>query len=144
MDSYLIYGVDVYDTQGKKVFDRMRKYYPSDHMWRDRLLGDFDPGMGKKLETIVYFELMRKWWTVYVGRLKDREIDFVGMRNGEKVYIQVAYRLDREETIEREYASLRKINDNHPKYIISIDDISLGHRDGIYHMPIWDWIMTVS
>ncbi len=136
IDSYLVYPVDIYDIQGKKVFDRMRKYYPSDHIWRQILMWWFDPGQWKTLETMVYFELLRYGWSVQVGRNKKTEVDFVATRNDHKIYLQVSYLLQNQQTLDRELTSLTKISDNYPKYIVSLDPLPMWEQDGIKHIQV--------
>lgn len=138
INSYMVYPVDIYDIQWKKVFDRMRKYYPSDHTRREILMWWFDMWWSKKLESIVYFELMRAGRKVQVWRIKKQEIDFIAHQWEEKIYVQIAYLLATPETREREYQSLQNIKNNYPKYIISLDPIPLGQKEWIQHIQAWE------
>jgi hypothetical protein len=119
----------------------MRKYYPSDHIRRTILLGSFDAGIWKSLETIVFFESLRAWRQVQVGRTKQVEIDFLLSKGEQTMYLQVAYLLASPEVITREIWSMIMINDNYPKYVVSLDPIQLWQKDGISHIQarkLWD------
>jgi predicted AAA+ superfamily ATPase len=93
------------------------------------------------LENIVYLELRRRHFDVTIGKLKDAEIDFVGEKQGERVYVQVTYLLASPETEAREFAPLERIKDNFPKYVISMDDIDMS-RNGIRHCNIRDFLLA--
>ena len=90
------------------------------------------------MENIVYLHYKRQGYQVFVGKIYDMEIDFVLEKDGVKEYVQVAYLLSDESVIEREYRSLRKINDNHKKIVLSMDEISFGDNEGIKHHPVWE------
>ena len=143
IEAYLVYPVDLYDIQWKRLFDRNRKYYPSDHIWRKVLLWDFDLALGKICETNVYFEMKRKWREVKVGKIKGKEVDFIATKGWQKIYVQVAYLLESEKTVEREFGVFDLIKDHHQKYVVSVDEIVMGHRDGVQHMPIWMFVEKV-
>ncbi|MCH2188544.1 ATP-binding protein [Candidatus Gracilibacteria bacterium] len=137
-DAFLIYEVNLYDLRGKQVFDRERKFYISDHIFRKYLFSGFDTGIGKILENIVFLEAKRKGYEVYVGRIRENEIDFVLEKGGRKKYIQVAYILSDENVIKREFGNLDMINDNWEKYVITMDEIDFGGRNGIEHIFMKD------
>jgi predicted AAA+ superfamily ATPase len=101
--AYLVYEVNLYDLQGKKIFDRERKFYVGDHIFKKVFFSSFDTGLGKVLENIVYLAGLRHNYTVYVGKIKENEIDFVFEKNGKKLYLQVCYLLSDEEVIQREF-----------------------------------------
>jgi uncharacterized protein len=136
--AFLIYEVPLYDLRGKQIFDRERKFYITDHAWRTALFSGYDTGMGKILENIVFLEGLRHGYKISVGRIGDREIDFVMEKGWLKKYIQVAYLLADEQIIEREFGNLRQIPDNWDKYVVSMDRIAFGNHDGIKHVQLWN------
>ena len=91
-------------------------------------------------ENIIYLEILRKGYSVRIGKINDLEVDFVCIKGKEKIYIQVAYLLASPETIEREFSLLEKINDNYPKYVISMDECDMS-RNGIRHINIIDFLI---
>ncbi len=137
--SLLIQQIDMYDIQWKKILDRIRKFYTTDHAMRNYLFSWFDEGFGKLLENYVYISLCRWWYTVTVGKLWSKEIDFIAEKNNKKIYVQVAYILTDQSVIEREFSPLWALRDNRPKYVVSLDPLSLGVVDGIQHIQVWDW-----
>ena len=137
-NTFLVYEAPLYDLEGKKVFDRERKFYISDHSIRNALFSSYDHGVGKHLENIIYLEGIRRGYRVFVGRIKKKEVDFIFEKNGEKIYVQVAYMLTDEKAIEREFSSLEEISDNWKKYVVTLDPISIGNRNGIQHIQIWE------
>ena len=92
------------------------------------------------LENIVYMELLRRGYLVTVGRIAEREVDFVAKRRGKMLYVQVAYLLASQSTIEREFTPLEQIRDNYPKYVVSMDEFDMG-RGGIKHRNIRDFLL---
>ena len=139
--AYLVHKVRRYDVIGKSILNRNEKYYIVDLGFRESLFGRNQGDISQTLENIVYIDLIRRGYNVNVGVFKDKEIDFVCRKNGKKIYVQVSYILSKESTIEREFSSLSKIEDNYPKYVISMDEIDLS-RDGIKHMNIIDFLLT--
>ena len=125
--AYFLYKVSRADVQGLKLFEIGEKYYFEDLGIRNAIKG-YDPlsEVQKWMENLVYMHLVRMGFTVYVGKVDNLEIDFIGQRLGERIYLQVAYRLDAEKTREREIASLLKAGDNFPKYIVTLDEFSKG------------------
>ena len=93
------------------------------------------------LENIVYIELLRRGYSVTVGKTGDKEVDFIAEKKGDKLYIQVCYILASEETIEREFGVYKKIPDNYPKYVVSLDEFDMS-RDGIKHKNIKDFLIS--
>ena len=92
------------------------------------------------LENIVCLELLRRGYKVTVGRNGDKEIDFIGLKNGEKIYIQVSYLLADDSTIAREFGAYKNIPDNYPKYVVSLDNFNFS-RDGIKHLNMCDFLL---
>ncbi len=137
-NTFLVYEAPLFDLEGKRVFDRERKFYISDHSIRNALFSSHDYGVGKHLENIVFIEGIRRGYSVFVGRIKKQEVDFIFEKNGEKIYVQVAYMLTDEKVIEREFSSLEKISDNWRKYVVTLDPLSIGNRNGIEHIQIWE------
>ena len=140
-ESFLIYKVSRDDLIGKKVLNVNEKYYIADHGMREAILGSNQRDINQIFENIIYLELLRKGYTVRVGKVDNLEVDFVCTKGNEKIYVQVAYLLASPETIEREFTSLEKIDDNYPKYVISMDEFDMS-RNGIIHINIIDFLMS--
>ena len=139
-DAYLFYQVKREDLQGKQLLASNEKYYIADHGIREAVFGGNSRDVNLILENIVYLELLRRGYEVTVGRNGEREIDFVGRRRGEKLYIQVAYLLASEETVLREFGAYDGIRDNFPKYVVSMDELDMS-RDGIKHRNLRDFLL---
>ena len=140
-ESFLIYRVSRDDLIGKKVLNVNEKYYIADHGMREAILGSNQRDINQIFENIIYLELLRKGYNVRVGKVDNLEVDFVCTKGNEKIYVQVAYLLASPETIEREFTSLEKIDDNYPKYVISTDEFDMS-RNGIIHINIIDFLMN--
>ena len=140
-ESFLIYKVSRDDLIGKKVLNVNEKYYIADHGMREAILGSNQRDINQIFENIIYLELLRKGYNVRVGKVDNLEVDFVCTKGNEKIYVQVAYLLASSETIEREFTSLEKIDDNYPKYVISMDEFDMS-RNGIKHINIIDFLMN--
>ena len=140
-ESFLIYRVSRDDLIGKKVLNVNEKYYIADHGMREAILGSNQRDINQIFENIIYLELLRKGYNVRVGKVDNLEVDFVCTKGNEKIYVQVAYLLASAETIEREFTSLEKIDDNYPKYIISMDEFDMS-RNGIIYINIIDFLMS--
>ena len=140
-ESFLIYRVSRDDLIGKKVLNVNEKYYIADYGMREAILGSNQRDINQIFENIIYLELLRKGYNVRVGKVDNLEVDFVCTKGNEKIYVQVAYLLASPETIEREFTSLEKIDDNYPKYVISMDEFDMS-RNGIIHINIIDFLMN--
>jgi len=138
-NAFLLYRVRREDLVGKKILRVNEKYYLADHGLREALYGT-GRDINVILENIVYLELLRQGYTVTVGRLYDKEIDFIGEKRGERIYIQTAYLLASPETEAREFEPLKCIRDNYPKYVLTLDEIDMS-RDGIRHLHIRDFLL---
>lgn len=138
-DAYLFYQVNRQDLQGKQILSTNEKYYMADHGLREAVFGGNMRDINLILENIIYMELLRRGYTVTVGKAGDREIDFVCQRQNEKLYVQVCYLLASEETITREFGVYETIPDNFPKYVVSMDEIDMS-RNGIKHRRIRDFL----
>lgn len=139
-ESFILYKTNRYDVKGKQHLKSLEKYYLVDVGLRRLLLGDKNADIGHILENIVYLELIRRGYKVAIGKIGDLEIDFIAEYNGEKIYYQVAASVLSPETFAREIAPLQKVTDNYPKFIISMDEISIN-EDGIKQINIIDFLM---
>lgn len=139
-DSYLFYKVKREDLQGKQILATKEKYYIVDHGIRQAVFGGNMRDINLILENIVFMELLRRGYDVTVGKVNDKEIDFVCTKQGEKLYVQVAYLLASEETIAREFGVYDEIFDNYPKYVVSMDEFDMS-RNGIKHRNIRDFLL---
>lgn len=143
-EAYIIHQVNRYDIHGKRIFESNEKYYFEDHGIRNAIVGGRrDADIEKIIENIVYQHLIRSGYTVYVGLLQAGEIDFVCSKpSGERIYIQVSYIVADEQTREREFGNLRKINDNYPKYVISMTPlVSRNDDNGITHLHLRNFLV---
>jgi len=129
-----------YDIQGKKYLNTSEKYYLMDHGIKLAVLGNKNRDYGYVMENIVALELMRRGYEIYVGVLYRSEIDFVAVKNNERIYIQVAAYIDNPETFQREIGSLLKIRDNYPKLILARTMQPAYDYDGVQIMDIVDWL----
>ena len=139
-DAFLFYQVKRQDLQGKKILTVNEKYYVADHGIREAVFGGNRKDINLVLENMVYLELLRRGYTVTVGKVGDKEIDFVCEDQGNKLYVQVAYLLASEETIEREFGVYHQVRDNFPKYVVTLDEFDMS-RDGIKHRNIRDFLL---
>lgn len=137
----LFYTVPREDLIGKKLLKFQEKIYITDHGLREVTYGNNNRDIDQILENIVYMELLRRGYEVNVGVLNKKEIDFVGKKGDEKIYIQVSYLLASDETMEREFSSLEEIQDNYKKYVVTMDEIDRS-RNGIKHINIKDFLLT--
>lgn len=141
-ESMFFYKVERYDVKGKNILSSLEKYYVVDIGIRQIKLGRNYTDLGHIIENIVYLELMRRNYNVYIGYFTNAEIDFVAIKNGEMEYYQVCLSLLNEEVLKREVKSLKMINDNYPKYIISMDKVGTNYNiDGIKHINLIDWLI---
>ena len=139
-DAFLFYQVKRQDLQDKKILTVNEKYYVADHGIREAVFGGNMKDINLVMENIVYMELLRRGYTVTVGKTGDKEIDFVCEDQGNKLYIQVAYLLASTDTIEREFGVYDRIRDNFPKYVITLDEFDMS-RNGIKHRNIRDFLL---
>lgn len=117
-----------------------QKSYLTDHGIREAIYGNNMRDIQQILENIVYMELLRRGYDVYIGKVGQKEVDFVARSGADKCYVQVTYLLASEETVEREFSVLEQIPDNYPKYVVSMDEINRG-RNGIKHMNIRKFLL---
>ena len=142
IDSYMVYKANRYDIKGKELLKTQEKYYAVDIGLRYYMLGQSSGrDMGHILENVVYLELLRRGYKVYTGKVDDLEIDFVAKNSEDTVYYQVALTTRDESIIQRELAPLKKINDNYPKYILTLDDDLDADFEGIKKINVIDWLL---
>ena len=139
LDSYIIYKISRYDIKGKEYLKTGDKYYVCDLGLRKYLLGSVT-NFGSILENIVFLELKRRGYDIYIGKIGDSEVDFVVKNNDGIKYIQVALSVREEKTLKRELTSLQMIKDNYPKYIITLDYDNIDH-DGIKQSNACDFLL---
>ncbi len=141
--SFLIYKVQRMDLQGLRIFEIGEKYYFEDFGIRNALT-NVNPAMdiNKVIENVVFKELISRKYKVYIGKYKDKEIDFVAENQEGKIYVQVCYLLSSEKTIEREFGNLAAIRDNYPKYVVSMDEFSCTNQyPGIRQVHLRDFLL---
>ncbi len=144
LDSFFVYKANRYDIKGKEFLKTQEKYYAIDIGLRYYMLGQGSSrDMGHILENIVYLELLRRGNEVYIGKYDDLEVDFVAKNSKDTVYYQVALttRGDNSKILDRELLPLKKINDNYPKYILTLDDDLDADFDGIKKINVLDWLL---
>lgn len=139
-DAFLFYQVKRQDLRGKKILTVNEKYYVADHGVREAVFGGNQRDINLVLENIVYLELLRRGYVVTVGKVGDKEVDFICESQGNRLYIQVAYLLASEETIQREFSVYERVRDNYPKYVLTLDEFDMS-RDGINHRNIRDFLL---
>lgn len=140
MESFIFYKAGRYDVKGKQHLKSLEKYYLVDVGLRRLLLGDKNTDIGHLLENIVYLELIRRGYTVSIGKVGDLEIDFIAESGGDKIYYQVAASVLDPTTFSREITPLQKITDHYPKFIISLDEVSMS-ENGIKQINIIDFLL---
>ena len=141
MESYIVYQVKRFNIRGKQYLKTLEKYYSVDTGLRYLLLGSSGTDVGHILENVVYLELLRRGFSVYIGKLDELEVDFVAKNQKGLQYIQVAASVRDEKTLQRELASLRRISDNYPKLILTLDDDPEADYDGIHRMNALEWLL---
>ena len=142
--NYLLYRASRYDIQGKAYLSTEEKCYLGDLGFRFWLLGKRQGDLGHRMENAVYLELLRRYSTVSIGKLRNLEIDFIASNAQETRYFQVSQTVLDPTTLERELTPLRKVRDNHPKILLTLDRIGLGDYDGIQHLNVIDWLLDTK
>ena len=143
-DAYLLYRFRSQDINGKKILKVNEKYYAADHGLRETIIGANLQNMEIILENITALELLRRGFTVSVGRVGEKEIDFVAEKQGEKLYVQVCYLLNDESTVQREFGSLLDVRVNYPKIVLYKEGSFRGSFEGIPAIRIEDWLTDVK
>ena len=142
--AYLLHRCSRYDLQGKEILKTQEKFYLADVALRYSVLGYNADSVASSLENIVYLELCRRGYPVYVGKTSDGEIDFVAVRQNEKIYVQVTQEINSEKTEKREYNRLLEIPDNYPKFVLTTDEFAGGNYEGIKTMHIADFLLSAE
>lgn len=137
--AFVIYRCPRYDLQGKSVLKTQEKFYLADASLKYCIMGFNPKSIAAMLENIVYFELRRKGYNVYIGKNETKEIDFVAVRRDERIYVQVCRRLPEES--EREVANLLEIRDHYPKYVVTLDELACGNVNGVKIIHLADFLL---
>lgn len=141
MESFIVYQAKRYNIKGKQYLKTLEKYYVVDMGLRFMLLGSRSTDVGHMLENVIYLELLRRGYEVYVGKVDNLEVDFVAMDGKETRYYQVAATVRDQQTLQRELASLQKINDHYPKRILTLDEDPEADYDGIRRINALEWLV---
>jgi hypothetical protein len=139
--AYILYRVPRYDVKGKEILKTQEKFYLSDISLLYATMGYKDLIVAGVLENIVFLELKRRNYAVYVGKSDTKEIDFIAEKQGKKLYVQVAYKLESRETADREFSALLNIKDQYPKYVVSMDDFWKESVAGVQHFHLSDFLL---
>lgn len=140
--AYLLHRCSRYDLRGKEFLKTQEKFYLADTALRYSVLGYTPDSVSSSLENVVYLELCRRGYAVFIGKTPDGEVDFVAQRQNERLYVQVTQEIKSEKTERREYERLLKINDNYPKYVLRADEFAGGNYKGIKSMHIADFLLS--
>lgn len=141
MESFIVYQATRYNIKGKQHLKTLEKYYTIDIGLRYMLLGSRSTDVGHILENIIYLELIRRGYEVYVGKVDELEVDFVAVEQNRTIYYQVAATVRDESTLQRELAPLQKINDHYQKFILTLDEDPEADYDGIRRINALEWLM---
>jgi predicted AAA+ superfamily ATPase len=141
-NAFILHRCSRYDLQGKEILKTQEKFFVCDTAMRHSTLGYTPGSVAAMLENVVYLELLRRGYEVYIGQLPSGEIDFVATKQENRIYIQVAQQIDYETTGQREYGRLLSIHDNYPKYVLRTDEFAGGNQDGIISMHVADFLLS--
>jgi len=141
IDSFILYKVNRYDILGKQYLKTAEKYYVTDLGLQRFVLGSKKQDFGRNLENIVYLELLRRNYEIYIGKIYSNEVDFIAIKNGITQYYQVAETVKDEKTLKRELKSLENIKDNNQKFLITADEKPLTTHNGIQQINVIDWLL---
>lgn len=139
-EAFIIYPCHRYDIQGKSILKTQEKYYLGDISLKYAIMGFNRKMLSATLENIVFLELKRRGYHTFIGKLGTQEIDFIGEKQGEKIYIQVCDRLP--ENSDREVGNLQNIKDNYPKYVVTLDTLATGNENGIRIIHLADFLLA--
>ncbi len=139
--AFILYQTPRYDIKGKEILKTQEKFFLSDVGLLYATMGFKDRNISGVLENLVYLELKRRGYKVFVGKYNDKEIDFVAEKQGDKIYVQVAYKIDNEQTKEREFSVLLNIKDQYPKFVVTMDDFWRESVEGVRHFYISDFLL---
>ncbi len=138
--AFVIYRCQRYDLQGKSVLKTQEKFYLADASLKYCIMGYNPKSISSMLENIVYFELLRRGYEVYIGKIDTREIDFVAVQRDERIYVQVCRSLPEES--DREIGNLLDIKDHYPKYVVTLDDLASGNVNGVKIVHLADFLLS--
>ncbi len=136
--TFILHKCERFDVRGKELIGGNAKYYLNDLSFKNFIYGNNQHGYGYLLENLVYLILSAKGYTLYVGHLRNKEVDFVAQKDGVTIYIQVAFSVEDETTNEREKSALLSIRDNHEKWIVTMDELPYSNRDGVKYIQAWE------
>lgn len=139
--AFIIDRIPRYDIKGKEILKTYEKYFVGDQAIIYAVMGYKDRLISGVLENIVMLELKRRGYDVFTGKWDEREVDFVAEKNENKIYVQVAYKMNEQSTIEREFSPLLEIKDNHPKYVVTMDELWQDNIEGVKHVYIADFLL---
>ena len=140
--AFVIYRCQRYDLQGKSVLKTQEKFYLADASLKYCIMGFNPKSIAAMLENIVYFELRRRGYEVYIGKNGTKEIDFVAVQRDERIYVQVCRRLPEES--DREIANLLEIRDHYPKYVVTLDELASGNVNGVKIIHLADFLLSAE
>lgn len=138
--AFVLYRCQRYDMQGKSILKTQEKFYLADHSLKYSIMGFNPKSVAAMLENIVYLELLRKGYKVYIGKNETKEIDFVAIRRDERIYVQVCRSLP--EHSDREIANLLEIKDHYPKYVVTLDELAAGNINGVKIVHLADFLLS--
>jgi len=141
-EAFIIYPCQRYDVQGKAMLKTQEKYYLSDISIKYSRMGFNNKMVGTMLENIVYLELKRRGYDVFIGKNNAKEIDFIGIKRNEKIYIQVCRAIPTDST--RETENLMEIKDHFPKYVVTLDNLAAGNENGIKIIHLADFLLYAN
>ena len=142
--AFILYRVSRFDIKGKEILKTQEKFFVSDLSLLYAMLGYRDSMIAGILENVIFLELKRREYKVYIGKLDSREIDFVAEKQGKKIYVQVAYKLENEATVHREFSPLLAVSDQYPKYVVTMDEFWKEDVEGVKHLQIQDFLLDDS
>ena len=142
--AFILYRVSRFDIKGKEILKTQEKFFVSDLSLLYAMLGYRDSMIAGILENVVFLELKRREYKVYIGKLDSREIDFIAEKQGKKIYVQVAYKLENEATVHREFSPLLAVSDQYPKYVVTMDEFWEEDVEGVKHLQIHDFLLDDS
>jgi predicted AAA+ superfamily ATPase len=139
-DSYILYRLGRYDVRGKEYLKTGHKYYLADTGLRFYLLGSKVSDTGRILENVVFLELLRRGWELHIGKIDDKEIDFIARRGDLLEYYQVSLSVRDDATMKRELRPFYAVKDSYPKFLLTMDDDPPSTQDGIRRLNVLDWL----
>ena len=142
-NAFVFYNANRYDIKGKEYLKTQGKYYMVDTGLRNYFIGFRGEDRGHLIENVVYMELLHRGYNVSIGKINNKEVDFVATKFNDKLYVQVTDSLMEDSTRVREFASLKAINDNFEKIILTLDNVFVGTNDeGIKVLNLIDWLVS--